>query len=314
LKIITPTGLTIPGADTINATIEIAPEGSKIILDPKTYYENVIVSKSVGIVGSIMGKAKTVVDGSHVIGHKSNFGSVFTVALVNHGNIVVKPDLKVTISDMTIQGGSGYSYTDGSDMVTQGGGICNYCTLTVIDCIISGNKADYGGGISGGQTTSLIRSTISNNVANKRGGGFSTWESGEMNILECTISKNSAGKEGGGIFNMARMNVQDGSISDNNASINGGGIANSHKLVLRGKCQVSNNQAAKGFGGGVYSSIISVEFDGMNLGVKNNRAHLPVSLKPLQWYIGWGVYVDSGSPVVTGGFNPATQVTGNTQI
>lgn len=323
LQIIKPDGSTIPGADSINATLKMAPEGSKIILDPKTYYENVIIAKSVQIVGSGigigsgtfgsgMGQTKTVVDGSHAIGHKSDFRSVFTIGMIEPGTIL--PDIKVILSGMTIQGGLGMMRPDTLD--TEGGGICNFCDLTVRDCIISGNRAAVGGGISAGGSTKVIHSTISNNAVTRNGGGFSTWENGEMEIMNCTITQNIAGEDGGGIFSMARMKVEDGSISGNRAGINGGGIANFHKLVLAGKCQVSNNQATKGLGGGVYSSTISVEFNGMNVGVKNNKAHLPLIFLPPgpTWYSGWGVNVLSGAPDTIGGFNPATQVTGNTHI
>jgi predicted outer membrane repeat protein len=74
---------------------------------------------------------------------------------------------------------------------------------------------------------------------------------------------------------------------------------------------ISKNSAQKG--GGIYSSTSTVTFDGADLDIKSNEAHLPYPSE-LSWYQGWGVYLNSGTPITTGGFDPITQVTDNKHI
>ena len=70
-----------------------------------------------------------------------------------------------------------------------------------------------------------------------------------------------------------------------------------------------------GYGGGVYSTTNTMTFNGTEVAIKNNKAHLPCPLPAVApWYRQYGVYVASGTPTTKNGFNPATQVTANTHI
>jgi hypothetical protein len=75
-----------------------------------------------------------------------------------------------------------------------------------------------------------------------------------------------------------------------------------------------DNYGEGGYGGGIYSvSSNAVMFEGTNIAVKSNKAHL-LSASELSWYQGLGVYLDSGTSTITNGFDYTTQVTGNTKI
>ena len=94
--------------------------------------------------------------------------------------------------------------------------------------------------------------------------------------------------------------------------MNGGGIASDGSLIVGGTSQIINNQATTGYGGGIYSVGVPITLDGTGVAVKSNTAHQPAS--QTSWYEGWGVYLTTGTPILKNGFNPTTQVTGNTHI
>ncbi|CAN5275471.1 hypothetical protein BH11PLA2_BH11PLA2_31310 [soil metagenome] len=97
-----------------------------------------------------------------------------------------------------------------------GGGIENYKgTLTVLDCTITGNKADFnGGGISSQYgTVSITNSTVSGNTAAAGGGVFSLY--GTATLTNVTISDNHALDHGGGIANPGTMTIVNSTITRN---------------------------------------------------------------------------------------------------
>jgi hypothetical protein len=305
----------------IKKALDIAEWGDAINLAAGTYKENVKIDKSVTIRGA--GATSTIVDGS-------NAGTVFDIGR-NNANV------DVTLSGMTIQNG----------LADYGGAIFNYGRLEIIGSTISGNTATTGGaGIFNEGIATITGSTISGNTAGSHGGGVYNYRDpgddvtdGTLTIRDSTISGNKAGDHAGGIFNegTGNANIINSRIIDNTA-IHGGGISNvvsgiltltdctisgnkagwgggifnydQGKLFIGGTSQIINNQATAGEGGGIYTGNSLVTLDGTTVAIKSNKAFGPVSQS--SWYQGWGIYFCK--PVTTGGFNPATQVTGNTHI
>ena len=192
-----------------------------------------------------------------------------------------------------------------------GGGIENWMgTVDVTGSIISRNSGLYGGGFSNDWgTVTISGSTISENQAYTAGGILNDF--GNMTVKESTIVENNA-FFGGGIGNGGTATISGSNISGN-AGEYGGGIYNelfADKLLINGTSQITNNQAA--WGGGIYSDIDTVTLDGTNVGIKSNKAKNPPSES--SWYQGWGVYLETGIPTTANGFDPVTQVTGNTII
>ena len=207
----------------------------------------------------------------------SGAGGIF-----NYGDLIVKNS---TVSE----NGAGYSY---------GGGITNVGILELASGTISGNGAVYnGGGIYNYGTFTMKGGTISDNIVYY--GGAGTWGT----------------TAGCGIYNAqgGMLNLEGGCISGNKAE-NGGGIYSFYgTLFIGGTTQIISNGAIGGHGGGIYCRNSLTTFDGPGVAVKSNNAYLPSPSEP-SWYQGWGVYLATDIPTITNGFNPETQVTGNTYL
>ncbi len=133
--------------------------------------------------------------------------------------------------------------------------------------------------------------------------------SAHVSLLDMTIENGNAQK-GGGIYNKGTLDLTGILLTDNSAT-NGGGICNWDGTVHLNDVSITGNAAANG--GGLFSTNSQVTFDGTQVFVTSNQASSP-SPSELSWYQGWGVYINSGLPTITGGFNPTTQVTGNTLV
>ena len=287
-------------ANRIQGAVDASESGDSVNVAPGTYYENVQIDKSLTVKGS--GASKTIVDGQQS-------GSVFTIGKND-------PNVDVTLSGMTIQGGSGTDIGYWPELPLRfGGGILNYGHLHVIDSTISKNIVDYGGGgifnagtatITGGSlskntgyeggaiyndygsTVTVIGSTISENAA-IFGGGIQNH--GTNTVIGSEISNNTA-LCGGGILNdwYGTTEVMDSKLSQNSANI-GGGILNDGTATITGSI-ISKNNADYGDGGG---------FGGG--GIANSGtlmvAHCNISENTARY--GGGIYNNvGGTTVVTG--------------
>jgi hypothetical protein len=144
---------------------------------------------------------------------------------------------------------SGLTITNGSVTNLDGGGIVNAGTLTLTDCLLSGNSAGgfaeaFGGGIYNLGTLTVSNCTISGNTAfaggayiyeNGYGGGI--YNEGTLTVSDCTITGNSA-------------NGHDDSPGYAGAGF-GGGIDNAGTLTLSNST-VAGNHASGDLGGGAY--------------------------------------------------------------
>jgi len=190
----------------------------------------------------------------------------------------------VFISRLTISNGASVEHRS---FRGNGGGINSAGTLTLTDCIISGNYSpggDGGGLFNDGGTMSVTRCTISNNSATGddfagggNGGGIGTFR-GSVIITSSTISGNSGiissycnpvSGGGGGVSNFGSMTISNCTISGNSVRANGfcdygpnpvtvygGGILNYGNLQITSST-IAHNSASRGngpSGGGIYSS------------------------------------------------------------
>lgn len=176
----------------------------------------------------------------------------------------------VSISGLTIKNGN-INIEEG-----YGGGIYTWATVTMTDCTISNNSAQYGGGIANhGGTVTLTDCTIGDNTASVAGGGIDN-RYGTLTMTNCTISGNTA-KYGGGIENRrGTLTMTNCTVSGNHAYLSGGGIEFSQgilgwippegKLTMIG-CTVSDNTASNG--GGIYCMGVT---EVTNCTISGNRA------------------------------------------
>jgi hypothetical protein len=135
-----------------------------------------------------------------------------------------------------------------------GGGIYNDGTLTVSDCIISGNSAsgsgEGGGGIfNNGPALTVTGSLITGNYATDSGGGVDNEDTTTMS--HCVVSANTA-QNGAGVFNDTNLTMTACSITGN-STINlgeGGGIYNKNALAVIDSTIARNSSA---YSGGVFN-------------------------------------------------------------
>lgn len=159
---------------------------------------------------------------------------------------------------------SGLAISDGRDVdintffdgdfnnAVGGGGITAVSTtLTVTDCVISGNSTSYGGGgiYNYGGTLSVNNCTISGNTAQLAGGGIHS-EFGSTTVNGSTLNNNIAlGKGstfswGGGIgTDEGTLTVTNSTLSGNMANA-GGGIYNGGSVLTVKHCTFSGNAPA----------------------------------------------------------------------
>lgn len=95
-----------------------------------------------------------------------------------------------------------------------GGGIYNFGTTTLLNSLISGNRASNGGGVSSQTTLLLINSTISGNDGGASGGGIRIV--GTTDLYNVTITENEA-SQGGGVYvsGANTLNAKNSIIADN---------------------------------------------------------------------------------------------------
>jgi len=140
----------------------------------------------------------------------------------------------VTIAGITIRNGIAFDASSFIDNI--GGGIYSQGTLTVSNCVITGNSAPssssggtnslgFGAGIfSDRSQLTVINSTISGNQASAAGGGICTFESTPFYAQGCTVRGNFAGMQGGGLnFQGHAGTLQNCTIAGNATAADGVG-------------------------------------------------------------------------------------------
>ena len=271
----------------IQSAVDAAWDGDTIYVAAGNYKENVVIDKSITIIGA--GSANTIVDGNQA-------GAVFAIGTNN-------PYISVALSGMTIQNskaeqGGGIYNAYGIITVSgctisenianyNGGGICTgfanseSINLIIENCDISKNRAQWGGGIMAPAAT-ITNCNITKNVATtESGGGMYLTGVGTTQVTGCTISENTAYVSGGGIFvNSGALIVENSNITNNTAGY-GGGIGNGGGIFIisttEGPASIEvtgsniSENTATGNGGGIYNvgATLQPPFDTNQ--VVNNR-------------------------------------------
>ena len=196
----------VPGDQpSIQAAIDVAADGDRIIVAPGTYFENV----------NLLGKA---------VALRSSDGPEVTTIDANGSGTVVTCDRgegrNTIIDGFTITGGNTiHDYPD-----NRGGGMRNKeSSPTVTHCIFTGNLAALGGGMFNGDDSSptVTHCTFAENVADS-GGGMSNIGANPI-VTSCLFTDNAADL-GGGMFNGegSSPTVANCAFTNNSARIDGG--------------------------------------------------------------------------------------------
>lgn len=222
-----------------------------------------------------------------------------TINGAGHSIFVVSSGNSVSISGLTISGGSGFTsgsingggalFNQGtttlqnsavtSNSATSGGAIYNAGTLTISDSTFSGNTAQDGGAITngGGETLTLTGSTFVNNSTTTNGGG-AIENNGTLTATNNTFVGNT-GQSGGGAI--ANINGALGILTSNNnlfvenvSSGPGAGIDNASGSTANASYNV------------YYKNLASSSEDDCN-GCTSNTNATSASLNPLTLPLGY---------------------------
>ena len=230
------------GACTLRAAIQetnALAGADQIILPPSTYLltivAHLVVNGDLTITGA--GASSTIIDGNA------------SVLRIDSGALFIGSGITVSISEVTIRKGT----RAGGIVTSQGGGISNAGTFTLVNSIVSGNGASVGGGIFNGGTLTLVNSTVSGNGPRFGGGIFNT---GTLTLLSSTVSGNHVDNSGGGISNGGTLTLVNSTVSGNSAHGDGGGIFN-FGTVSAFNSTITDNRADSnlegfGTGGGIF--------------------------------------------------------------
>ncbi|MGH7180329.1 MAG: right-handed parallel beta-helix repeat-containing protein, partial [Tepidisphaeraceae bacterium] len=162
----------------------------------------------------------------------------------------------ITLSGMTITGGK---------TTQDGGAVFSNGTLTVNDCVITGNIARFGGEISNQNIGHLTvnNCTISGNTATGGSGGIDNFQNSDATISNCTFSNNSVTNSnagGGGIRSTSGCSlvVANCTFTGNTAAFNGGGINNSGTANVSNSTFSGNSTGTNGGGGILNTGTLTV--------------------------------------------------------
>jgi hypothetical protein len=193
------------------------------------------------------------------------------------GVFEVAPGAAALLTGVTIKDGLWNAATDASGS-SGGGGIDNFGTLTVTNCMIENNSATSGNGDNGGgidnEATGIMTVDGSTVEGNSAGFGGGIFNGGVMIATGSSLASNAAGSQGGGIGNSGLLTVSNCTITGNQAG-GGGGIFNAKELALSSST-VADNQASNG--GGMEGADTGVPYSPSYLMVGNSTIADNVSL------------------------------------
>jgi parallel beta-helix repeat protein len=278
----------------IQSGLNASSSGDTVLVQPGTYFENIVWPPVNGIKLVAAGDSSSVfIDGNQVgrVLTMSSGGVIDTTTLIQgftirNGSIVGENGGGIycyqsspTISECAISGNT----SDGNYPTGRGGGIyCFQSDPTISDCTISENSSDgqlpEGGGIYCFQSNPTVSDcTISENSASDtwddgRGGGIHCYYSSPT-ISRCTVSGNSAYEYGGGIYcYQSNPTISNCTISENSAERGGGINGLSSSNITINNCSVSGNSADL-YGGGIYIVESNATISNCTISVNSAEAY-----------------------------------------
>ena len=247
LKALAPVTLTrssVGEIETIQAAVDAATEGDILILKAGTYSENIVIQKSLTIIGA--GPGLTIINGN--TGMAQNEGGVINVTKpFPHASYAPN----VTLVGMTITQGTA-NYGGG---IFNGGG-----DLTLSQVSITNNIASFsGGGIYNQEGTVITNGSFVAENTVKVGAGVMN-DGGTFVMNDGSSITGNTADIGGGLVNIQGTLVMNNgsSITDNSATYDGGGIYSYfYSTITLNGGTITGNTAETGIGGGIYTDSSS---------------------------------------------------------
>jgi hypothetical protein len=236
---------------TIQAGLNAANTNDTVLVQPGTYYENIIWPETNGI------KLMSAGDSSNTIIDGGDFGRV------------IFSNQPTLLTNNVIEG---FRVINGSGSI--GAGIyAKNCDYLISRCSISNNHGSgQGGGIYGENSELLIKNSSLVNNTSLSGGAIYIVNS-NLNIDDCLIMQNSANPDnsgsGGGIYSsFSTLNIINSNLENNSAKLGGGIWASSSALTLT-EVNISGSMVPQyGSGGGILA--ISSQLTMNNCMLDNN--------------------------------------------
>jgi hypothetical protein len=145
----------------------------------------------------------------------------------------------------------GFTVTGGQAPTGAGGGvlILSDGSLTIANCRITDNSANYGGGVyqEGDGRVDVISSLLERNHAGSQGGGL--FITGDVALTATLVLTNTAGGFGGGLTDWAgHTSLTGGMFAANSTGGNGGGANTNNSVTISGTQFISNTAGVNGGG------------------------------------------------------------------
>jgi len=166
----------------------------------------------------------------------------------------------------------GFTVTGGQAPVGAGGGVYINGSLTIANCRIVNNSANYGGGVfqEGTGRVNVISSLVERNHSGYQGGGL--YINGDAALTDTLVLTNTAGGDGGGLTDWAgRTDLTGGMFAANSAGNNGGGVNANNSVSISGTQFISNT--AGQYGGGLLQWNAGYTVTVANARFERNRAN-----------------------------------------
>ncbi len=265
-------------AATIQAAIDLAQDGDRVLVSPGTYAEQISFSGKNIILESTDGAEVTTIDG------EGNLGFVITI---NSG------EEDVLLRGFTVTGGFGEGGTLGAG---PGGGILvEGASLTIEEAIVTGNAGVLGGGLSIIEGDAIIRDSRFDFNQALHGGGLYI-EQGNLTVEGSDFNNNSASNGGAmALFWLTDAAVTDTDFTKNEANSFGGAIYTNHAEIDFDRLSFTDNGKAEE--GHLNSWIIST-FGGGGIYTTSTNGRINASrfVRNIA-YAGGGLYVASTGTV-----------------
>ncbi len=234
--------IVLPG-QSIQAAIDLASDGDRILVEPGVYVENIdFKGKAIEVIG-VGGALVTTIDGNEA-------GPVVKMHL-GEG-----PDSK--LRGLTLANG------DNQTFGTSGGGVSGFreavppACPTIEDCIIRDNTALFSGGGVAAHATIVRTSIYENGAVFDDGGGVY----GAVTMRHCVVARNGARNGGGIAIHTGVATVEDCFIVENSGSQGGGVHVGTNGSGTMSRCVIVDNTSG-GFGAavaGVYVNPLTSSF------------------------------------------------------
>lgn len=216
---------------TIQSAINAANPGDTVFVSLGTYYENVIVNKTLSLLGENW--ETTIIDGNSsgtlIMCSEVSDARICNFTIQNGQNgVSLYQTTNITISQNLVQNVSGsgifiedseQAHVKGNEIVNNGVGVASWDYVT--DCVFEENNiaGNAEGGINAGESFWLENSIIGNNITDNQYYGVSLYSYHAMASGNSIVGNNIANNEGGILLYSSCVN---NTVSENNIWANAG--------------------------------------------------------------------------------------------